>query len=66
MHVFCAGCQAALADIAVEEPVMTPKRCTHRAPAVLGYHRREVMLVCDACDRVLFSAPVARRQAWRN
>ena len=62
-HVYCAGCQALLADIAVEEPVTTPRRCGHRAPSYVSYFRREVIVSCEACDQASFLATVARRQA---
>jgi hypothetical protein len=64
VHVSCWQCQTALVDIAVEEPVTTPRRCDyHRGPS-LAYMRGEVMLVCEACDRALFLATVARREAY--
>jgi hypothetical protein len=63
MHVLCAQCQTQLADIAVEEPVESLRRCGHRAPFYVGYIRRQVYLSCDACDQGAFRATVARRQA---
>lgn len=66
LHLRCGQCRSAVYDIAVKEPVMTPKRCAHRAPLDVGYFRGEVFLLCRRCDRAHLVVTPARppRGLW--
>jgi hypothetical protein len=64
LHLVCRQCHRGVVDIAVVEPVTTPRRCRHQGPLDWGAFRGEVMLACRRCDRVHFAATPAAAPSW--
>lgn len=61
VRLLCWSCHTPIVDLAIREPVLTPRRCMHHRGALVAYGRGHVLLLCPACDRLWVDATLERK-----